>query len=102
MFVAQLEKDGDIEQFRQCMDNMYDEYDQYISKLAQELNVDLTCALDISYLRTRSRWSQELENELIRILMKSVNIKKKYSRPRICKNPINPYKWGNLSFRTYL
>jgi hypothetical protein len=33
--------------------------------LAQELGVSLTCAQDIEYLRTRSRWTPELEQELI-------------------------------------
>lgn len=36
-------------------------------KLAEELNVSPGCAIDILYLRTRSRWTQELEDELIRL-----------------------------------
>lgn len=34
-------------------------------QLAKNLKVSLTCAYDILYLRTRSRWTQKLENELI-------------------------------------
>lgn len=40
-------------------------YDEVIGDLAKELNVSELCANDIFYFRSRSRWSQELENELI-------------------------------------
>lgn len=33
--------------------------------LAVELGVSLSCAVDVQYLRTRSRWTEELEEELI-------------------------------------
>ena len=39
-----------------------DEHD----KLVKELGLSEKCVSDILYLRTRSRWSQELENDLIR------------------------------------
>ncbi len=37
----------------------------YESQLAADLNCSLSCAADILYLRTRSRWTQELEDELV-------------------------------------
>jgi len=45
-------------------------YDEAISDLAKELNVSELCANDIFYLRSRSRWSPELENELIELHQK--------------------------------
>lgn len=35
--------------------------------LANELGVSMGCACDVRYLRTRSRWTEELEEELIRL-----------------------------------
>ena len=34
--------------------------------LAKELGVSPQCAYDVSYLRTRHRWSEELEKDLIK------------------------------------
>lgn len=36
-------------------------------KLSREMSVSRICAADIIYLRTRSRWSQELESKLIQM-----------------------------------
>lgn len=36
-------------------------------ELARELGVSEACACDIQYLRTRSRWTEELEDELIEL-----------------------------------
>lgn len=38
-----------------------------IRALAEELGVGEDCAADVCYLRTRSRWTPELENELVRL-----------------------------------
>lgn len=38
-----------------------------IMDMSEELGVSYQCAADIYYLRTRSRWTEELENELIRL-----------------------------------
>lgn len=43
------------------------ECEKEIQNLADDLDVTYMCAVDITYLRTRSRWTQELENELIRL-----------------------------------
>lgn len=39
--------------------------DEQVASLAKELNVSEECANDVFYLRSRSRWSSELEAELI-------------------------------------
>jgi hypothetical protein len=43
------------------------EAQEYFRSLADELNCCMACATDVWYLRQRSRWTQELENELIRL-----------------------------------
>lgn len=37
----------------------------YIEDLSDELKCSLECATDVYYLRTRSRWTPELEEKLI-------------------------------------
>ena len=39
----------------------------YIEELSEELGVSQNCAHQICYLRTRRRWTQELEDELIQL-----------------------------------
>jgi hypothetical protein len=51
----------------EAMDDWQDELNNYIKELAKELNVSERCAGDVWYLRGRSRWTQEKENELIRL-----------------------------------
>jgi len=51
--------------FQEAMDAHYDEVNKYVAKLADELKVNNETANNIHYLRSRSRWSQELENKLI-------------------------------------
>lgn len=55
------------EEINQIQDNYYNELESYLQSLAEELGVSSACAGDVWYLRQRSRWSQELENELIRL-----------------------------------
>ena len=53
------------------IDKIYDDYynalQEHLNSLAEELQCSVVCAGDVWYLRSRSRWSQELENELIRL-----------------------------------
>lgn len=42
-------------------------YDEAIKSLSKELNVSEGCANDVFYLRSRSRWTQELEDQLIEL-----------------------------------
>ena len=61
---------GDMEkmkEFQEVMDQVHDTMCASARKIADELNVSEICSLDILYLRSRSRWSQELEEELIRL-----------------------------------
>jgi CO dehydrogenase/acetyl-CoA synthase alpha subunit len=71
-FVIDIAKilDGDDETkntFNQVMHNYHDEQRKYIENLAKNLNVSVICAEMINYLRKQRRWSQELENNLIRM-----------------------------------
>ena len=53
--------------FQDFMNDLQDSTNNYIVELAKELNVSITCARDVYYLRTRSRHSEENEKELIRL-----------------------------------
>ncbi len=47
------------------MDEYFTSMQKEQKSIAQQLQVSMACAGDIMYLRTRTRWTQELENELI-------------------------------------
>lgn len=49
------------------MDAMADSYERDCLSVAQELHLSEQCACDVVYLRGRSRWTEELEAELIRL-----------------------------------
>lgn len=53
------------EEVNQIQDDYYNELQEYLESLAGELQCSVACAGDVWYLRQRSRWTQELENELI-------------------------------------
>lgn len=70
VFVADLKKievEGKMDEFQEFLDKVAEETINYISELAQKLNITEACAEDVWYLRTRSRWSQELEDKLIEL-----------------------------------
>lgn len=48
-------------------DVYYNELQEYFNNLAQELNCSFSCAMNVWYLRQRSRWTQDLENRLIEL-----------------------------------
>lgn len=48
-------------------DEYYDALQEHLNSLAEELQCSIACAGDVWYLRQRSRWTQELENELIHL-----------------------------------
>lgn len=54
-----------MKEFQKLMDTLHDEAVLYIKQLATDLGVSEEWASDIYYLRSRSRWSQGLEDELI-------------------------------------
>ena len=47
--------------------DFYKEVDSEINRLSIEHRISNACASKLLYLRTRSRWSIEKENELIRL-----------------------------------
>jgi len=53
-------------EFNSVMNKINDEFVVYSEGVAKELNVPVGLALDIVYLRGRSRWSQELEDRVLR------------------------------------
>ena len=48
-------------------DQYYNELQRYFEDLASKLGCSIGCAQDVWYLRQRSRWTQELEDRLIRL-----------------------------------
>jgi hypothetical protein len=56
-----------MEAFHELMAALSEEMVDYTETIAKELQVSLMCAADVVYLRGRSRWTQELEDELIRL-----------------------------------
>jgi hypothetical protein len=63
-----------------AQDDYYNEMEEYLKSLAEELGCSVDCAADVWYLRQRSRWTQELENELIRLYNEG-------TPPNICEFP---------------
>lgn len=57
----------DLDELSEFMAKAQDAQIKYIQNLAKELNVSDECAMDVWYLRTRSRHTPELEAELIRL-----------------------------------
>lgn len=53
--------------FADVQDEYYNEMERYLQSLASELGCSVGCATDVWYLRQRSRHTQELEDELIRL-----------------------------------
>jgi hypothetical protein len=57
----------DQEYAKKVQDDYYNEMEAYFQSLADELDCTVACATDVWYLRQRSRWTQELEDELLRL-----------------------------------
>ena len=56
-----------MDAFQDVMDAMAEETNKEIVQVMEENNCSSICAMDIVYLRSRSRWSEENEKELIRL-----------------------------------
>jgi len=67
MFQVPLNDPDKMIEFQKLMNKIQDENTNYCRNLAKTLGIPYGWATDIWYLRTRSRWTQELENELIRM-----------------------------------
>lgn len=54
-----------MQEFQTAMNEYHSSLNDYIQELAKTLNISDGLALDVWYLRTRSRWTQSLENAFI-------------------------------------
>jgi GAF domain-containing protein len=66
-FSVDLTKVENWNAFNEIMGDYQKEQLEYVESLAQELGVSVECAEDVNYLRSRSRHTEELEAELIRL-----------------------------------
>lgn len=69
-FVVDLKKvldEGKQDELQEFMDWIVEENNKEIINISNNLQVSKSCAQNIWYLRTRSRWSQELEDKLIEL-----------------------------------
>lgn len=62
----------DWDDFQSAMDKVAEAHVAEVAKLSYELGVSESCAMDIAYLRTRSRHTPELEAELIELHKKGI------------------------------
>ena len=60
-----MENELKMEDFFEAMDALNDATKEYSQKLSVELEVSVKTADQIQYIRSRSRWSQELEDRII-------------------------------------
>jgi hypothetical protein len=63
---------------QEAMDYYHNELLSHAAAEAEKLGVTVDCMLDVLYLRSRSRWTQELEDNLI-VLHQSGH------RPNMCE-----------------
>ena len=56
-----------MEQFQKAMDQLQDSMIEEEKRIAEEFSISKKAASAILYLRSRSRWTQEKEDHLIRL-----------------------------------
>lgn len=56
-----------MDKFQEFMNILNDSMDGHVLRVSKELGVSIACASDVVYLRGRSRWTQELEDELVQM-----------------------------------
>jgi len=56
-----------MKKFQEVMDAMNDALVKDVERIASELDISISLAIDIHYLRTRSRWTQEKEDKIIEL-----------------------------------
>jgi len=66
-FSVDLTKVENWDAFNEIMNDYQEEQMKYVESLAKELDVSVKCAEAVNYLRSRSRHTEELEAELIRL-----------------------------------
>lgn len=64
-FVIEIDPEENMWKLNEAMNAVQDAQVDYIRSLAVELRVAEQTAMDIWYLRSRSRWTKELEQKLI-------------------------------------
>lgn len=67
VFVMSCDKNTDMEKVSDFMNEVQDGYAREITRISKELGIPEGSAGDIWYLRTRSRWTQEKEDQLIKL-----------------------------------
>jgi len=75
-----IDKKDAWKQLQKFMDELYDSMSETAATLAIELNVSEGCAVNILYLRSRSRWTEDLEQQLIEMDKKGI-------QPNMCEFP---------------
>jgi len=65
--LKKIQEDGKMDEFQKAMNELADAQALYMQELAAELSISYVCAMNIVYLRSRSRWTQALEDELVRM-----------------------------------
>ena len=78
-------------EFQSAMDEYYESLQEETKQISESLGVSMGCASDIQYLRTRSRWSQELENNLIDMDKKGLPL------PNICDYGVTEETQRNMT-----
>jgi len=71
-------------------------YQKVIDEIATELGVSDQCATDIWYLRSRARWTQRAEDELVR------RDKAGEPLPNICEWPEEGSEFRDFSMKEYV
>jgi hypothetical protein len=56
-----------MDEFQKAQDEYYDSLEEVIQNEADKLGISYGAMCDIHYLRTRSRWTQEKEDYLIKL-----------------------------------
>ena len=63
----QIDKNDNWKEFQKLMDDLHNTLIEKAKAIAKKYKVSELCAANIQYLRTRSRWTPELEQQLIKI-----------------------------------
>lgn len=64
---SDMESQEVMDGFKQLMDAQFGHYEEKVKDVMTELEVDQFCAVDVVYLRSRSRWTPQLEEELVQL-----------------------------------
>lgn len=71
-FCVEIPNPNDIKKmsaFQDMMDSHQDEMTKYYQQEAKRLGVSYEAAVDIIYLRSRSRWTQQKEDVLVKLAL---------------------------------